>query len=49
MSIERRERALTSGRALASGRFCGANAFQLLIVNFYIEVQKPLHSYFIEN
>jgi hypothetical protein len=42
-------RALTSERAFASGRFCGAGAFQLLIVNFHMEIQEPLHSYFFEN
>jgi hypothetical protein len=32
-----RRRALTFGRALASGRFCGARTFKLFMVNFYIE------------
>jgi hypothetical protein len=32
-----RRRALTFGRALASGRFCGASAFKMFMVNFYIE------------
>jgi hypothetical protein len=51
MSVEgrRARRALTSERALASGRFCGAGAFQLLIVNFHMEIQEPLHSYFVGN
>jgi hypothetical protein len=51
MSVEGRRggRALTSGRALASGYFCGAGAFQLLIANFHIEIQKSLHSYFVGN
>jgi hypothetical protein len=37
MSIEGRMggRAITSRRTLASGCFCGAVAFQLLIVNFH--------------
>jgi hypothetical protein len=44
MSVEGRrgERALTFGRTLASGRFFGAGAFQLLIVNFHKEIQEPL-------
>jgi hypothetical protein len=39
MSVDGRrgKRALTSKRALASGRFCGARAFQLFMVNFYME------------
>jgi hypothetical protein len=51
MSVERTRwrRALTSGRALASDRFYRAGAFQLLIVNFHIEIQEPLHSYFVGN
>jgi hypothetical protein len=51
MSIEERRgrRALTFRRALASDRFYGAGAFQLLIVNFHIEIQEPLHSYFVGN
>jgi hypothetical protein len=32
-----RRRALTFGRALASGRFCGARTFKLFMVNFYME------------
>jgi hypothetical protein len=40
MSVEGRigGRALMSRRAFASGRFCGAGAFQLLIVNFHKEI-----------
>jgi hypothetical protein len=39
MSVEGREgRALASGRALAYGRFCGAKAFQLFMVNFHMEI-----------
>jgi hypothetical protein len=45
---ERGESAV-SERALASGCFYEARAFQLFIVNFYIEIQKPLHSYFVGN
>jgi hypothetical protein len=29
--------------------FYGAGAFQLLTVNFHIEIQEPLHSYFVGN
>jgi hypothetical protein len=29
--------------------FFGARAFQLLIVNFHMEIHKSLHSYFVEN
>jgi hypothetical protein len=41
-------------RALTSGRFYGARAFQLLIinlliVNFHMKIQEPLHSYFVGN
>jgi hypothetical protein len=43
MSVER----MRGGRALASGCFCGAKPFQLLIINFYIKIQEPFHSYFI--
>jgi hypothetical protein len=42
MGIEgmRGRRALTPERALASGHFCGAKAFQLLIVvNSHMEIQ----------
>jgi hypothetical protein len=51
MGVEGRRgrRALTFGRALTSDRFYGAGAFQLLIVTFYMEIQEPLHSYFVEN
>jgi hypothetical protein len=51
MGVEGRRgrRALTSGRALASDRFYGAGAFQLLIVNFHMEIQEPLRSYFVGN
>jgi hypothetical protein len=51
VSVEGRRggRALTSERALASDHFCGAGALQLLIVNFYMEIQEPLHSYFVGN
>jgi hypothetical protein len=45
----RGRRVLTFGKALASDRFYGAGAFQLLIVNFHMEIQEPLHSYFIRN
>jgi hypothetical protein len=43
----RRGGALAFGRALVSCCFLGARAFQLFIVNFYMEIQKPLRSYFI--
>jgi hypothetical protein len=51
MSVEGRRggRALTSERPLASGHFCIAGALQLLIVNFHMEIQEPLHSYFVRN
>jgi hypothetical protein len=51
VSVEERRggRALTSGRTLASGHFYGAGAFQLLIVNFHMEIQEPLYSYFVGN
>jgi hypothetical protein len=51
MDVEGRRgrRALTFGRALASDRFYGARAFQLLIVNFHMKIQEPLHSYFVGN
>jgi hypothetical protein len=51
MSVEGRRggRALTSGRALAFDRFCGARAFQLLIANFYMKIREPLYSYFVGN
>ena len=39
MSVERRRgrRASTSARALASGRFDGARASQLFMINFYMK------------
>jgi hypothetical protein len=43
MSVEERK----EGRTLTSDRFCAA--FQLLIINFHMEFQKPLHSYFVGN
>jgi hypothetical protein len=51
MGVEGRRgrRALTFGRALASDRFYGARAFQLLIVNFHMEIQEPLHCNFVGN
>jgi hypothetical protein len=45
----RGQRALTSGRALASIRFYGAGVFQLLMVNFHMEIQESFHSYFVGN
>jgi hypothetical protein len=35
---EERGEALASGRALASGCFCGSRAFQLFMVNFHMEI-----------
>ena len=51
MGVEERRgrRALTFERALAFDRFYGTGAFQLLIVNFHMEIQEPLHSYFVGN
>jgi hypothetical protein len=40
---------VTSGRVLTSGHFCGAEVFQLLIVNFDMEIQELLYSYFVGN
>jgi hypothetical protein len=42
-------RALTFRRALASDRFYGAGALQLFTVNFHMEIQESLHSYFVGN
>jgi hypothetical protein len=50
MNVEgERGGALASGRALVSDRFCGARAFQLFMVNFHMEIQEPLRSYFVGN
>jgi hypothetical protein len=43
MSVEGR-RALTFGSALAFNCFYEAGAFQLIIVNFHMEIQESLHS-----
>jgi hypothetical protein len=45
---ERRESAHVRESARI-GRFCGAEAFQLLIVNFYMKIQESFHSYFVGN